>query len=206
MKISHISTLILFLSMMLISFESTSSPVQQAAFMSQNEMQKHKHKIHSCEKHIKHKNVAYIVVKLDAKGYPVDALVPILKPGAEIKKLDLSTPKLKLRSIVGSQDCNSEKRNQIISEGHNIHRDTEICFVSAEASAINRSGYKFSAKKIAVLWRPGQETKLKENLVVEEVSAHSPVNIAYKFTIASDKSDPTKCETYLDPRIVIRKR
>lgn len=148
----------------------------------------------SCPKNTKSKPVTFIVIALDKKGLPYKALVPI-RP---LKKLDLSDAKLELTTIA------ERSKNQLLRD-HKVKRKTQICFVSAEVTTRNKSGYKFSPKKIAVLWRPEQKIKFKSNIVIENVPKNSPLDIAYKFTLASANSNPENGKTYLDPRIVIRR-
>jgi len=161
--------------------------------------------IESCEVNTTSKPVNFILVEINAKGLPINALVPT----SNIKKLDLNDPNLGLISIVDPKICPIVKKGKFKSE-HNIKRESQICFVSVEKSVNNISKYQFSHNKIAVLWRPDKISKPQKNIVELAVPKNSPDGIAYKFTIATKKSDPENlnpksCSTYLDPRIVIRK-
>lgn len=189
MKVFLTKTLLLFVSMLISSCGSTSQ-----------------NGVKSCQVNTTKKSVNFILVVINKNGLPTDALVPT----TPVKKLDLRDANLRLSSIVDPKICPSYPKEVGIKSDHVVHRKEQICFVAVEVSSNKDSKYKFSSKKIAVLWRPDKIAEPKSNIVELTVPKHSPDGIAYKFTIATKKSDTEKpdlngCSTYLDPRIVIRR-
>lgn len=147
-----------------------------------------------CPTNTKKHPTSFIIVVLNEKNRPTAALTPTSK----VTRLDLNDPNLVLEFIAVN--------NKATKKEHGAHRNSKICFVSAKESSENSSGYQFSSEKIAVLWRPKERIVFNDNIALEQILSNSPIGIKYKFSIATEASDPEKAVTYLDPRIIIKRR
>jgi hypothetical protein len=157
--------------------------------------------IEKCPDSKRGKPINFVVIEIE-NGLPVDALIPKSKKDENdiIKILDLNNSDIRFESIVF--------KNPLIKKDHGAKRKSRICFVSVEASSSNATKFKFSPEKILVLWRPDQEIDFKnkaKNIAFESIPEFSPFGVKYKFSIATSRSDPEVTDTYLDPRIIIKR-
>lgn len=144
--------------------------------------------IKTCPNNTPDNPVSFLYVVLDNNGLPIDVIKPI---STEIEVFDFNNSKHKLVSVLHKE--------------HEIKQATIGCWQAVAANSKNASGYQIINKKIAILWRPFQKITFRA-IVEEPVPKNSPIDIAYKYTIATEASDPSKGQTYLDPRIVTRIR
>lgn len=142
----------------------------------------------TCPKNTPDNPVSFLYVVLDNKDLPINVIKPI---SSEIELFDFRNSKHKLVSV--------------LHKDHDIKQETVACWQAVVADSDYASGYKIVNKKIAILWRPFQKITFS-TIVTEPVPKKSPVDIAYKYTIATEASNPLKWKTYLDPRIVTRIR
>ncbi|PCH96317.1 MAG: hypothetical protein COB83_06135 [Gammaproteobacteria bacterium] len=175
-----ILTGIIFLSFLLVNFMSIKV---DATTIARGDVLK------KCPKNTEKNPVSLIFVVLDKNkgGLPIDAIVlpPYVKFG----------------------DMNKSKHNftSLLKQDHEVEQETKICFRAIVKSSKTPSGYIFTEQKIALLWQPSREIYFSY-IVTEDVPKNSPVGLFYKFTVATEASDPRCASTYLDPRIVIKKR
>ena len=128
-------------------------------------------------------NFIYVVLDKEINGLPIDVVVsPQLPVSGRIKNTKHVTTKTR-----------------------DVKQKETICWRAVVKVSENPVEYKFTKQKIAVLWNPEKNIQFKYT-VKEVVPENSPVGIVYKYTIATEASDPKYISTYLDPRIVIKKK
>jgi len=128
-------------------------------------------------------NFIYVVLDKDSNGLPINVAVsPHIPISGRIKNI-----------------------KRIKLDDHDVKQKETICWRAIVKISENPEVFKFTHQKIAVLWQPEKNIQFKY-IVKEVVPENSPVGIVYKYTIATEKSDPKNSKTYLDPRIVIKKK
>lgn len=142
-----------------------------------------------CPKNTQRQPVSFMLVVLDKvkNGLPIDVVVP----NAEIDFIDFKDNKVKYLSIV--------------KKGHEVRQNEIACWRAVVKDPNSATGYKPTKQKIALLWRPNQKIKFSY-AIKEKIPLNNPIDIAYKYTVATKASKPSKGETYLDPRMVVRIR
>lgn len=142
-----------------------------------------------CPKNTPERPVSFMLVVLDKEeeGLPIDIVIP--PSNGEVIDFEQS----------------KEVFTSILHKEHDVHQKDLACWQAVVKTTQNASGYKPTKQKIAVLWRPAQKIKFSR-AVIETIPLQSPVDVGYKYTIATQASDPKNGKTYLDPRIVVRIR
>lgn len=144
--------------------------------------------IKTCPKNTKDNPVSFLYAVLDKRGLPIDVLKP---QNNKIVSVNFENSKHNLVSV--------------LYKDHDIRQETMGCWQAVVADNKSANGYRITNKKIAILWSPFEEIDFRTT-VKGKIPKNSPVDIAYKYTIATEASNPSKPETYLDPRIVTRIR
>ena len=143
--------------------------------------------IKRCPKNTPETPVNFILVVLDKeeRGLPIGVVIP--------------------PSNSDFVDFKHSKRpfTSILKNDHPAHQTELVCWQAVVKESKNGSGYKPTKQKIAVLWSPFQKITFKR-IVQQVIPEKGPVDIVYKYTIASEASNPKKGNTYLDPRMVVR--
>jgi len=128
-------------------------------------------------------NFIYVVLDKEIKGLPIDVVV---------------SPQLPILERI-------KNTKQVKTKARDVKQKETICWRAVVKISENPMEYKFTKQKIAVLWNPAKNIQFKY-IVKEAVPEDSPLGIVYKYTIATEASDPKYINTYLDPRIVIKKK
>ena len=128
-------------------------------------------------------NFIYVVLDNESKGLPVGIVI---------------SPNIPISGKVN-------KTKNIKFSDHKVKQKDTICWQAVVQVKGKSEEYKLTKQKIAVLWQPGKKINFSF-IVKEKVPENSPVGIIYKYTIATEASDPSDSKTYLDPRILITKR
>ena len=144
--------------------------------------------IQSCPKNTKDNPVSFLYAVLDKRDLPIDVVKP---QNSKIVSVDFQNSKHNLVSV--------------LLKDHEIRQETVGCWQAVVADDKSANGYRIINKKIAILWSPFEKVTLK-TIVQGKIPKNSPVDIAYKYTIATEASNPSKPKTYLDPRIITRIR
>lgn len=144
--------------------------------------------IQTCPKNTTDSPVSFLYAVLDTKGLPIDVVKP---KNNQIVSVDFKNSKHDLVSV--------------LLKDHNIKQGTLACWRAVEVDEKSANGYRIINKKIAILWSPFKEITFS-TIVKGKIPKNSPVDIAYKYTIATEASNPSKPKTYLDPRIITRIR
>lgn len=142
-----------------------------------------------CPKNTQRQPISFMLVVLDKEknGLPIDVVIPT----TEVDFIDFKNPKVKYTSI--------------IKKGHEVRQNEIACWRAVVKDPNSAIGYKPTKQQIALLWRPAQKIKFGYT-VKERIPLNNPIDIAYKYTVATKASKPSKGETYLDPRMVVRIR
>jgi hypothetical protein len=98
-----------------------------------------------------------------------------------------------------------QKFNPKTLVGHETRQREKVCWRAVVKDLSSPSGYKLTDQEIALLWSPNQKIEFKK-VIEMTIPNNNPVDIAYKYTIATKASNPKKGNTYLDPRMVVRIR
>ncbi len=144
--------------------------------------------IQTCPKNTQDDPVSFLYAVLDKRGLPIDVVKP---QSNKIVSVDFKNSKHNLVSV--------------LLKDHEIRQETVGCWQAVVADDNSANGYRIINKKIAILWSPFQKITFR-TIVTGKIPKNSPVDIAYKYTIATEASNPSKPQTYLDPRIVTRIR
>ncbi len=139
----------------------------------------------SCPKSMPHKpmNFIYVVLDKEINGLPISVVV---------------SPQLPISGKI-------KNTKHVKNTDRDVKQKETICWRAVVQGEGSSTEYKFTKQKIAVLWNPAKKIQFKY-IVQEHVPESSPVGIIYKYTIATEASDPKSSSTYLDPRIVIKKK
>jgi len=128
-------------------------------------------------------NFIYVVLDKEIKGLPISVVI---------------SPQIPVLGKI-------KNAKHIKITNHGVRQKETICWRAVVKISANPLEYKFTKQKIAVLWNPAKKIQF-QYIVKELVPDNSPVGIIYKYTIATEASDPRYSNTYLDPRIVINKK
>lgn len=146
----------------------------------------------SCPRNTPSNPTTFIFVVLDkAKNWrPVDIVIPEQNlPLVDFKK-------------------NNKPFTSILKKDHEVRQRSRICWQAVVKDPSNSSGYSRVRQELTVFWSPSQNViPRKGNYAeIEKVPDNSSVSLVYKYGIATRTSTPKDPDSYLDPRIVIKKR
>ena len=137
---------------------------------------------------------------------PTTFIFVVLDKAENWRPVDIVIPQQNLTYVDFKK--NNKPFTSILMKDHEVRQRNRICWQAVVKDRNNSSGYSKVKQELTVFWSPSQNViPRKGNYAeVEKVPDNSPVTLEYKYGIATRTSTPKDPKSYLDPRIVIKKR